>query len=87
MMRRSRCRRRLATRRASSNPGHLFPKKSLAQAYRKLTLIRGQKVMLDSDLAEMYGVETGGLVRAVKRNVNRFRLISCFNSLIRSSTT
>jgi transposase len=37
MMRRSPCRRRLATRRASSNPGHLFPKKSLAQAYRKLT--------------------------------------------------
>jgi ORF6N domain len=29
-------------------------------------------VMLDSDLAELYGVETGALVRAVKRNNNRF---------------
>jgi hypothetical protein len=45
MMRRSRCRRRLATRRASSNPGHLFPKKSLAQAYRKLTLV-SQSLMI-----------------------------------------
>jgi hypothetical protein len=35
-------------------------------------LIRGEKVMLDSDLAELYGVETGALVRAVKRNSNRF---------------
>jgi hypothetical protein len=34
--------------------------------------IRGQKVMLDADLAALYGVETGALVRAVKRNVERF---------------
>ncbi len=33
---------------------------------------RGQKVMLDSDLAELYGVETGALNRAVKRNIKRF---------------
>ncbi len=33
---------------------------------------RGEKVMLDADLAAMYGVETGALVRAVKRNPNRF---------------
>jgi phage regulator Rha-like protein len=35
-------------------------------------LIRNQKVMLDSDLAELYGVETKSLVRAVKRNIERF---------------
>jgi hypothetical protein len=35
-------------------------------------LIRGHKVMLDSDLALLYGVETKALKRAVKRNINRF---------------
>jgi len=37
-----------------------------------IVLLRGQKVMLDADLAAMYGVETKVLVRAVKRNVDRF---------------
>jgi phage regulator Rha-like protein len=35
-------------------------------------VIRGQKVMLDADLAELYGVETGHLNRAVRRNPSRF---------------
>lgn len=35
-------------------------------------LIRGQKIMLDFDLAELYGVETKALKRAVRRNLNRF---------------
>ena len=34
--------------------------------------IRGQRVMLDSDLAKLYGVETGALNRQVKRNIERF---------------
>ncbi|NTV84668.1 MAG: ORF6N domain-containing protein [Bacteroidales bacterium] len=38
----------------------------------KIYLIRGQKVMLDSDLAELYGVETKQLKRAVRRNIKRF---------------
>lgn len=38
----------------------------------KIYEIRGQKVMLDRDLAEMYGVETRALNQAVKRNVDRF---------------
>jgi len=38
----------------------------------KIYLIRGVKVMLDKDLAELYGVTTGNLNKAVKRNVNRF---------------
>ena len=35
-------------------------------------LIRGEKVLLDADLAMLYGVETGALNRAVKRNIERF---------------
>ena len=38
----------------------------------KIYLIRGQKVMLDFDLAELYRVETKQLKRAVRRNVQRF---------------
>jgi hypothetical protein len=38
----------------------------------KIYLIRGQKVMLDRDLAELYGVETRVLKQAVKRNITRF---------------
>ena len=38
----------------------------------KIYDIRGQKVMLDRDLAEMYGVETRALNHAVKRNTDRF---------------
>ena len=34
--------------------------------------IRGEKVMLDSDLAELYEVETKVLIQAVKRNIFRF---------------
>ncbi len=39
---------------------------------RKVLLIRGQKVMLDSDLAELYQVEPRALIQAVKRNMDRF---------------
>src|SRR6185436_11323203 len=39
---------------------------------RRIYLIRGQKVMLDADLAELYQVETRALVQAVKRNRDRF---------------
>lgn len=38
----------------------------------KIYIIRGQKVMLDRDLAELYGVPTGVLNQAVKRNIKRF---------------
>ncbi len=38
----------------------------------KIYLIRGQRVMLDRDIAEMYGVETKVLNQAVKRNISRF---------------
>jgi hypothetical protein len=38
----------------------------------KILVIRGQKVMLDIDLAELYQVETGRLNEQVKRNLSRF---------------
>lgn len=39
---------------------------------RAILLLRGHKVMLDADLAVLYGVETRELVQAVKRNIERF---------------
>lgn len=38
----------------------------------RIYVIRGHKIMLDRDLAELYGVETGQLKRAVRRNIDRF---------------
>ncbi len=40
----------------------------------KIHLIRGHKVMLDRDLAELFGVETRALKQQVKRNMDRFPL-------------
>jgi hypothetical protein len=39
---------------------------------RSILLIRGHKVILDADLAALYGVETKQLIKAVKRNLPRF---------------
>lgn len=47
----------------------LIPAERIAS---KIYLIRGSKVMLDRDLAELYGVETRTLKQAVKRNLKRF---------------
>lgn len=47
----------------------LIPHEKIEQ---KIFLIRGKKVMLDKDLAELYGVETKTFNRAVKRNKKRF---------------
>ncbi len=38
----------------------------------KIYIIRGQRVMIDRDLAKAYGVETKALNQAVKRNIKRF---------------
>ena len=38
----------------------------------RILILRGQKVMLSTDLAELYGVEPRVLVQAVKRNLDRF---------------
>ena len=47
----------------------IVPARQIAQSIHPL---RGQKVMLDFDLASLYGVSTGALNRAVKRNASRF---------------
>lgn len=44
----------------------------LALVKSKIYTIRGQKVMLDFDLAQMYNVKTGSLNQSVKRNIERF---------------
>jgi len=45
---------------------------AVEQIERKIYLIRGHNVILDRELAEMYGVETRVLNQAVRRNINRF---------------
>ena len=52
--------------------------KALIQIQNMIFEIRGQKVMLDSDLAGLYEIETKVLNRAVKRNIDRFPEIFMF---------
>ena len=47
----------------------MIPEKEIA---RRILIIRDEQVMLDRDLAEMYGVETKYLKRQVRRNIRRF---------------
>src|SRR3989304_3782451 len=47
----------------------LIPQQTIEQ---RIFLIRNQKVMIDRDIAELYGVETKNLNRQVKRNIQRF---------------
>ena len=47
----------------------LIPNETILQ---KILLVRNQKVLLDSDLAQLYRVETKNLKRQVKRNIDRF---------------
>ena len=54
---------------AKENTNSVIPIERIASA---IYLIRDQKVMLDSDLAELYGVTTGALNQAVSRNKDRF---------------
>jgi hypothetical protein len=48
----------------------IIPAETIAS---RIYFVRGQKVMLDRDLAELYGVQTKVLKQAVRRNINRFR--------------
>ena len=47
----------------------MIPQETIEQ---RIFLIRNQKVMIDRDIAELYGVETKNLNRQVKRNIQRF---------------
>ena len=49
-----------------------MPTVPIERVTEHILAIRGEKVLLDSDLAELYGVETKVLVQAVKRNLDRF---------------
>ena len=57
------------TKRKLPKTPHIIPVERLA---RQIYLVRGLKVMLDRDLAELYGVTTGNLNLAVRRNIDRF---------------
>jgi len=50
------------------------PATLLGRIEARILLMRGERVMLDADLAELYGVATKVLVQAVKRNAERFPL-------------
>ena len=50
----------------------IFVMNEIALIQQKIYDIRGQKVMLDYELARLYGVETAQLKRAVRRNIKRF---------------
>jgi hypothetical protein len=49
--------------------------------------IRGQRIILDSDLARIYGVTTKRLNEQVRRNAKRFHRTFCFNLLRQRLTT
>jgi hypothetical protein len=55
-------------------PKPLVPQKliSIESVEQRIFLIRGQKIILDADLAQLYGVTTKRLNEQVKRNRNRF---------------
>ncbi len=50
----------------------LVPTIEVAQVQSLIHFIRGERVILDSDIAALYGVETKNLKRQVKRNISRF---------------
>ena len=45
---------------------------AVEEIVNKIIVLRGERVMLDHDLAEMYGVETRVLKQSVRRNIDRF---------------
>ncbi len=56
-----------------------YPQEDMA---RQIFELRGQRVMLDSDLARLYGVPTRTLNQAVSRIYVAFRQTSCFELLL-----
>jgi hypothetical protein len=55
----------------STTPGAISPT-PMTRIEGSILLVRGQKVMIDADLAQLYGVPTKALNQAVKRNAHRF---------------
>jgi hypothetical protein len=63
-------------RQQSSAPHEIVPRGLIEE---RILIIRGEKVMLDRHLAELYEVPTKRLNEAVKRNIGDFRQTSCFS--------
>ncbi len=59
----------MARERISKPSAALIPAERIA---RSILLVRGEKVLLDRDLADLYQVETRVLIQSVKRNIRRF---------------
>jgi phage regulator Rha-like protein len=57
------------TKKQSKSTNISIPQKDIEN---KILLMRGTKVMMDHDLAKLYGVATGNLNKAVRRNIDRF---------------
>ena len=47
-------------------------KNSIETMNKYIFVIRGENVMLDMDIAQLYGIETKVLIQAIKRNIERF---------------
>jgi hypothetical protein len=60
------------TKHSTTEPAGCDSLVPLARIERAILLIRGRKVMLDRDLAELYGVPTRTLKQAVRRNIDHF---------------
>jgi hypothetical protein len=69
--------------RRKSAVGALAPADQIA---RQILMLRGQKVLLDAHLAELYGVETKALTRAVRRKLDRFPDDFMFQATIQEVT-
>jgi hypothetical protein len=67
-----------------AKPSNLIPIERIQNA---ILLLRGHKVMLDAELAALYGVTTGNLNKAVKRNKDRFPLDCMFRPTITEADT
>ena len=62
----------VSTRAVPSSAGSAIEPMGVDAIRSRILTVRGVQVMLDRDLAELYGVTTGALNQAVKRNMNRF---------------
>jgi hypothetical protein len=47
-------------------------KSDFLEVSKKIFIIRNRKVILDSDLVKLYGIQTKALTRQIRRNINRF---------------
>jgi len=65
---------------AQSAPGHRSRRSKVVPIESNILILRHQKVILDTTLAELYGIDVKRLNEQVKRNRERFPLISCFKS-------